>query len=162
MRNEAKLYVLLGALAFFLGCGGRLQPLAARTDATRALERKVFELVNDYRISRGMKRLAWNNLVSDYALVHSQNMAQNKVSFSHTGFEARMNEIAVRQPFRASAENIAMNSGYRDPAREFVEGWLKSPGHLHNIEGNFNLTGIGIAQSPDGTYYATQIFVLSR
>jgi hypothetical protein len=30
-------------------------------------------------------------------------------------------------------------------AREVVDGWLHSPGHRRNIEGDFRLTGIGLA-----------------
>jgi uncharacterized protein YkwD len=43
-------------------------------------------------------------------------------------------------------------------AREVVNGWLKSPGHKKNIEGNFVLTGIGYARSKKGDIYFTQIF----
>jgi uncharacterized protein YkwD len=40
-----------------------------------------------------------------------------------------------------------------------VDGWLGSPHHRENIEGNFDRTGVGIARSGDGTYYYTQIFI---
>jgi uncharacterized protein YkwD len=43
-------------------------------------------------------------------------------------------------------------------AREVVDGWLKSPGHKRNIEGDFTLTGIGIASDKQGNIYFTQIF----
>jgi hypothetical protein len=33
-------------------------------------------------------------------------------------------------------------------AREVVDGWLHSPGHRRNIEGDFRLTGIGLAEAP--------------
>ncbi|MGA1825447.1 MAG: CAP domain-containing protein [bacterium] len=52
--------------------------------------------------------------------------------------------------------------GYSDPAGRVVERWLNSPGHKKNIEGNYNLTGIGVVQANNLTYYFTQIFVLSR
>jgi uncharacterized protein YkwD len=44
-------------------------------------------------------------------------------------------------------------------AREVVDNWLKSPMHKKNIEGAFNLTGIGVAADKKGTLYFTQIFV---
>ena len=81
---------------------------------------------------------------------------------AHRGFEARVKEIARRIPYNNSAENVAMNWGFLDPASKFVEGWLASPGHLENIEGNYTMTGIGVALSADSTYYATQIFILAR
>jgi len=39
-----------------------------------------------------------------------------------------------------------------------VDGWLNSPGHKKNIEGNFTLTGIGYARDHKGNIYFTQIF----
>ncbi|MEB3337507.1 MAG: hypothetical protein VKJ46_08605 [Leptolyngbyaceae bacterium] len=39
---------------------------------------------------------------------------------------------------------------------------MKSPGHLKNIKGQYNLTGIGIAKDSQGKYYFTQIFILRR
>jgi uncharacterized protein YkwD len=52
-------------------------------------------------------------------------------------------------------ENVA--SGQMT-AKEAVEGWLQSPGHKRNIEGNFTLTGIGWAKDKRGMIYFTQIF----
>ena len=44
-------------------------------------------------------------------------------------------------------------------AGEVVNMWLNSPGHKRNIEGNFTLTGIGIAEADNGYLYFTQIFL---
>jgi uncharacterized protein YkwD len=40
-----------------------------------------------------------------------------------------------------------------------VDGWKNSPEHRKNMLGDFSLTGIGIAQSNDGGYFFTQIFI---
>ena len=37
---------------------------------------------------------------------------------------------------------------------------LYSPGHRKNMEGQFNLTGIGCARGKDGVFYFTQLFGL--
>jgi uncharacterized protein YkwD len=60
---------------------------------------------------------------------------------------------------RTAAENVAAELGYDDPAEEIVRGWLASTGHRKNIEGGYDTTGIGIARSPAGKVYVTQIFV---
>jgi hypothetical protein len=39
-----------------------------------------------------------------------------------------------------------------------VDGWIKSPGHRHNIVGRYNLTGIGIVRDSAGKLYYTQLF----
>jgi uncharacterized protein YkwD len=82
-------------------------------------------------------------------------------TISHRGFDARLENIRKRIPVRAAAENVAAAKGEKDPARTVVEGWTKSAGHRKNMLGDFSLTGVGVAQSKDGTYFFTQIFVKS-
>jgi uncharacterized protein YkwD len=55
----------------------------------------------------------------------------------------------------AVAENVAFGSS---TAKEVVDGWLNSPGHKKNIEGNYKLTGIGVARDQQAKLYFTQIF----
>ncbi|HEY8392853.1 MAG TPA: CAP domain-containing protein [Capillibacterium sp.] len=63
-------------------------------------------------------------------------------------------------PYKSAAENVAYNN-YSDPAMAAVEGWSASEGHRRNIEGHFDLTGIGVFQNEQGYYYFTQLFLLS-
>ncbi|CAL1157815.1 unnamed protein product [Cladocopium goreaui] len=41
------------------------------------------------------------------------------------------------------------------------EGWIKSPGHRKNLEGAFDLCGIGVAQASTGEFFFTQLFARS-
>ena len=43
-----------------------------------------------------------------------------------------------------------------------LSDWLHSQHHRENIEGRFDVTGVGIARSRDGTYFFTQLFVARR
>lgn len=56
-----------------------------------------------------------------------------------------------------AAENIA--GGQRTP-EEVVQGWLRSPGHCHNIMGSFTRIGVSYANRPESPYrhYWTQVF----
>ena len=87
-------------------------------------------------------------------------MANGKVTFSHDGFEGRAEAITI--PYKSVDENLAYNFGYNDPVRNAVEGWIKSDGHRKNMEGQFNVTGIGVAKNAKGEYYFTQLFIRSR
>jgi uncharacterized protein YkwD len=58
-----------------------------------------------------------------------------------------------------AAENVAANIGYKNPAREAVEGWKNSQEHRKNMLGDYDLTGIGVARSPQGLYFFSQIFL---
>lgn len=57
----------------------------------------------------------------------------------------------------AAAENIA--AGQETP-QEVVDGWLRSPGHCHNIMGEFSLIGVSYVTRADSLYkrYWTQVF----
>ncbi|MBE9206388.1 CAP domain-containing protein [Nostoc sp. LEGE 06077] len=136
--------------------------LAQSTVNTATLESQVFSQINQYRASLGLPALARNSTIDNQARIHSQNMANGQVAFGHDGFGARIQAIAVTIPYRAAAENVAYNQGYRDPATQAVQGWLRSSGHLANIKGNYNLTGVGVAVNSRGAVYFTQIFILKR
>ncbi|MCF4967067.1 CAP domain-containing protein [Nostoc sp. CMAA1605] len=124
---------------------------------TTALEKSVFEQINRYRVSRKLPRLTLNANITRQARIHSRNMARGKAPFSHEGFERRVYALPLR--YKSAAENLAFNRGYNDPANQAVVGWLESPGHLKNIQGNYNLTGIGVATNQKGEVYLTQIFL---
>jgi uncharacterized protein YkwD len=134
--------------------------IASNNSQTNALEKSVFDQINRYRVSKGMSKLTISPKITKQARIHSQNMASGKVPFSHNGFEKRVNAIPIR--YNSASENVAYNLGYSDPASEAVQGWIKSRGHLKNIKGNYNLTGIGVSTNNQGEVYLTQIFLNSR
>lgn len=131
--------------------------LAASSINTATLEQSVFNQINNYRATQGLPALTRNAAIDNQARIHSQNMANGTVPFGHTGFPERVKAIGI--PYRAAGENVAYNQGYSDPATIAVQGWLKSPGHLANIRGNYDKTGIGVAKNSRGEIYFTQIFL---
>ncbi|EFA72355.1 alkaline-shock protein [Cylindrospermopsis raciborskii CENA303] len=124
------------------------------------LEAQVFQQINQYRVSQKLGTLTRNPSIDTQARIHSQNMASGKVPFSHQDFDKRVKAINIT--YRAVAENVAYNQGVQDPASTAVRGWLKSPGHLRNIRGDYNLNGIGVAINNKGEIFFTQIFLKSR
>jgi uncharacterized protein YkwD len=123
------------------------------------LEQSIHQQINQYRQSHKLPPLILDPRISEQARTHSQAMASGKVPFSHQGFEQRVGAIRRVIPDRAAAENVAFNKGYSNPGQQAVQGWIKSPGHRTNIEGDYSLTGIGIAKNAKGEYYFTQIFI---
>lgn len=120
---------------------------------------EVHRGVNQYRQSLNLPPLSLNAQISQQAQNHSQNMAQQEVKFSHRGFDSRLEAIKDQISYRSAAENVASNQGYDNPAERAVKGWIKSEGHRQNMIGDYNLTGIGVAQNQQGAYYFTQIFI---
>mmetsp|Transcript_156029 Transcript_156029/g.500379 ORF Transcript_156029/g.500379 Transcript_156029/m.500379 type:complete len:131 (-) Transcript_156029:92-484(-) len=102
----------------------------------------------------------YGSLVARIAAQHAASMASGQAPFSHDGFNARVAAYPV--PYRLAAENLALNKGVAEVAQAAVDGWIKSPGHEKNLSGTFDLCGIGAARSPDGTFYLTQLFALTR
>ena len=140
----------------------RHQLVAQTLPSLQALEQTIHTQVNQYRASKGLPPLKLDSRISKQALAHSQAMANGRVPFSHDGFQQRVKEIARSLAYSRAAENVAYNMGYQNPAQQAVQGWIKSPGHRRNIEGAFDMTGIGIAQNAKGEYYFTQIFIRRR
>lgn len=135
---------------------------ASSSATLTALEQSIYEQINQYRQSRNLSPLKLDSRITEQARLHSQAMASGRVPFGHQGFEQRAGAIKRVIPYRKAAENVAYNQGYRAPDREAVQGWLKSISHRTNIEGQYDLTGIGIAKNAKEEYYFTQIFVDRR
>jgi uncharacterized protein YkwD len=128
-------------------------------DSLRTMATQVLTLINNHRREIGLGELKFNDAINSEALKHSQNMANGVVPFSHDGFEGRADRLMKLIGGNAIAENVANG---QDDAKSAVESWLGSTGHRQNIEGNYNLTGIGIARGKDGDLYFTQIFLLTQ
>ena len=132
------------------------------TNSLNALEQSIHHQINQYRQSRNLPALRLAPSITTQARIHSEGMANKQVLFSHNGFEQRVERIGSTISYRSAAENVAFNQGHSDPATQAVQGWLGSSGHLKNIEGQFDLTGIGASKNNAGEYFFTQIFIKSR
>lgn len=103
------------------------------------LEGETIRLLNDYRSSRGLSRLAVDPGLTAQARGWSQ-------------------QLAAGAPFRHSHhnvfENIAMNS-QAGPAT-FFNQWKNSPGHNRNmLEAGATKVGVGVAFDAAGRAYST-------
>jgi uncharacterized protein YkwD len=119
------------------------------------METEILQYVNEDRKAHGLASLQMNEMESSLALKHSHDMAVGKVKFGHDGFNKRAKAIQKELGSVEVGENVAEGPM---TAREVVDGWLNSPGHKKNIEGNFILTGIGYDLDKKGNIYFTQIF----
>jgi uncharacterized protein YkwD len=153
-KNIYNMYGVFIKTCFLLifSLGFRNIPDAARHDTLIA---DIYKYVNEDRKEKGLPLLKMNEMESSLAYKHSRDMASGKVRFGHDGFNSRAKAIQKALGSSMIGENVA--SGQMT-AREVVEGWLNSPGHKRNIEGNFTLTGIGYARDRKGNIYFTQIF----
>lgn len=122
-----------------------------------AIQNAILVHINEYRQQLGMNSLKIDPRITKEAKQHSLDMAQHRISFGHKYFLKRVKTLHSEiKNSTAAAENVAYN--YKS-AQDVVKNWLKSPGHKHNIRGNYNLTGIGVARDAQGKIYFTQIFL---
>lgn len=130
----------------------------------RTLEHRVHERVNRHRSEAGLAPLRSHSGFDDIARRHSQRMAAGEVTFGHTGLDERQAEVERLVSLSRLAENLSEHPEARLEAvpEEAVALWLESPGHRTNLEGSFDLTGIGAAANSEGSVFLTQIFVLAR
>ena len=127
------------------------------------MERTVLELINAKREEFGLEPLEWSDDVARIARVHSEDMAVNNF-FSHVSLDGslvdRRADAQGVSRWRAIGENIAYNRGYKDPIAVVVEKWMQSAAHRDNLlSERWKETGIGIAVTPTGTFYFTQVFL---
>jgi uncharacterized protein YkwD len=115
-------------------------------------------LLNNHRISMGLKALTLDEGMSDVVIGHSEDMASGSVPFGHDGFSSRCSQVrAIMGGGNLCAENVAMG---QKTAQTAFDAWMNSPGHRANMEqSRVTHTGFGYAKSSGGTLYWTQIFL---
>jgi uncharacterized protein YkwD len=159
-RRIALLLVLAAVPPALGSCALPPRPAVPKDEVT-ALERRMFDLVNQHRAGRGLPRLVYDPLVAEIARSHSRGMARGDVRFGHRGFHARARAVRVFRRSEWISENVAFNLFERGASPgTAVKGLLGSAKHRRNMEGVYHYTGVGVARSDStGAYYYTQLFV---
>ena len=120
------------------------------------MERDVLSLVNDYRKTKKLPPLQANAAMEYQARRHSMDMGTHRIPFGHQGFSFRIKYVMEKVPGATQVgENVAFGSL---SANAVVSGWIKSPEHRKNMEGNFKYTGIGVTRNMQNQLYFTQLF----
>ncbi|WP_245557748.1 CAP domain-containing protein [Deinococcus apachensis] len=145
----------------------RIAPLAASVP----FETEVLRLTNQARArgwncttlregGRALPPLTRDPQLEVAALAQSAGMALNGYFDHKSGVDdstpmGRVQATGLRP--QAVAENIA--AGQRTP-EEVVQSWLRSPGHCHNIMGDFSRIGVSYVNRVGSPYlnYWTQVF----
>ena len=148
-----KIFFLLFTSLVFISCSENSINDIDTTE-NNTITQEVHKLINEHRSSIGKNTLTFNDQIAAVALEHTQYMIdENKIS--HDNFDARFNEVTKLVNAVSFGENVASR---QRTAQEVVTGWLNSPGHRENIEGDYTHTGIGIQKDANNNYYFTQLF----
>jgi len=122
-------------------------------------EKKIHQLINQYRTSANLSLLKLDERISQIAREHSEAMLNKQVPLGNCGFKERIRKIARFVPNKSASENVAFYRGNPVSEEIIVQFWLKSEKHRKTIQGDYNLTGIGVAKNSDDKYFITQIFI---
>lgn len=126
------------------------------------MEKRLFDMVNAERRLKGAPQLRLVEKIQKVARAHSRDMIKRRF-FDHVNPDKetvgdRLKIAKIK--WTMVAENIASNKNMDDPIESAFENWLKSSSHYKNIiNAEYEMSGIGIAQTQDNTFYFTQVFV---
>lgn len=119
-------------------------------------ETELVDLINEYRVSKGLNALQTINHISAKSEEHNEYMIVNNVVNHDLFAERSENIIEVLGAVKVN-ENVAYN--FVSPS-SVLNAWLRSPGHKANIEGNFTHFGVSIRENAaTGKKYYTNIFI---
>lgn len=129
----------------------------AEPAAVKQIRADHLEVLNTLRAQHGLPVV-----VKDQALDHvAQAFACSLVAsrtFSHVGPDGSGLPTRLRAggiSYCVATENLA--SGY-DSIRTAMSGWVRSPGHYHNlVNPNVRLAGLGVVQETSGQYMWVEI-----
>ncbi len=126
-------------------------------------EIRLFDLINRERLKTGLRLLSWDDRLAKLARSYSRKMADEDF-FDHIDQDgndvvARAKSFRIRDWSRIG-ENLFECEGAEDPTRLSIYGWMHSPSHRRNLlDPDWIRTGIGIAETSDGRFLVTQVFI---
>lgn len=126
----------------------------------------IVEQTNQFRKSEGRAAVTANDKLTAAAKGLAEYMART-LRYGHTADDKQPADRATKEGYEYCliAENIAY--AYKsaaftaeDLAKQFVEGWEKSPGHRKNmLEPDATETGVAVARNAEsGYFFAVQMF----
>lgn len=120
-----------------------------------SFELELLDLVNEYRVSKGLNALSIIEHISFVSSGHNDYMI-NVNTASHDGFENRKNNLEIALGAKGVGENVA--AGYAT-AQATLNAWIASTSHRLNMESNYTHYGLSVKQDASGKKYYTLMFI---
>ncbi len=158
-KPKSIIFVLLTLIA--INFSVFIQPVSAENFDDD--EFQIFQLVNSERYKNQLNNLEWDDKLAKIAREYSQTMARENF-LEHTDAQGKTVVDRAKDQrlgnWRKIGENLFFCRGITKFDTIAVKGWMKSMTHRQNIlDKSWTATGIGIAQSRDGSIYITQVFL---
>ena len=123
---------------------------------TTSFEKEIFDLINEYRKSAGVKELKWSSTLHNLAAIRAE---ESSVKWSHTrpngkNFVSVFNEYGIDAGY--VGENLA--NGPQD-AEKIMKALMNSSSHKKNIlSSSFSQVGVSAYVDGRGNVYIAQEF----
>ena len=121
----------------------------------KTIEIEILELINNYRLTRGLSLLAINDQIRTQTSNHTRYMIAKECA-SHDNFFSRKQYLVDFANAKRVTENVAC--GYTN-AQSVVNAWLNSETHKLNIEGDYSHFNITAETDKSDKWYFTNIFM---
>lgn len=154
-RTGGKTLILMAlALPFLMSA----TPGSGSQSGPTVMERRLLDLMNAERSSRGLGNLQWDGTLATLARDHAADMrSAGRISHHSTigggDFTYRLSRMNYRAS--AAAENVALDNDVERAHR----GLMASPGHRANIlNKELSAAGVGILLDDEGSLYVVEDF----
>ncbi|MEY2420440.1 MAG: hypothetical protein QOI95_507 [Acidimicrobiaceae bacterium] len=127
-------------------------PAAAAAVSTSAAEAQFIQLTNDARAASGLGPLSVNGGFSDQARNWSA-YQMNSATLAHDP-----NVVGEADQIIPDWTRLGENVGFGPSVPQIQDAFMNSAPHKANILGDYNLVGVGVAQSSGGTIWVTVRF----
>lgn len=118
----------------------------------------VFELVNEYRVKKGLQKLELSNDLQKVAEIKAQDLLTSE-NFSHDSliYSKTFNIIKEKNiKYNVAGENLAGNVS----SKKAVEAWINSETHNANLlDDEYNYTAICVVESSVYGKIFVQLFI---
>lgn len=145
------------------GTSPAIPPVPPSTDTpppaadTKALARRLFDLMNQERTSRGLPAFSRRTDVDDIAVAHSKRMAADGGIWHNDDYFTPATKNRLQAAYLG--ENVARNADIDDMHRRL----MNSPHHRDNIlNPRFSQVGVGVAVGENGGLFGTENFLQPR
>ncbi|WP_456377639.1 CAP domain-containing protein [Lutibacter sp.] len=120
------------------------------------MELEILNLVNEHRVTLGLKSLKKLDVISAVALTHTSYMVETG-NVDHYNFPQRQENLVIKANAKSVGENVAY--GFNS-SKGVVDAWLKSESHRAIIENEkYTHFGISTEKNNNGRNYFTQMFI---
>jgi uncharacterized protein YkwD len=117
-------------------------------------EARLYELTNQARAEHGLPPLQYDSAATGVARAWAQELARSGQLRHNPNVVAQVDAHVTNQWTR-----VGENVGFGPNVDVIQTAYMNSSGHRHNILGDFNRVGVGVAHGADGRVWTTVVFI---